>query len=1040
MEDSHAKDVHEVLSFFSVDASLGLSSTQVLQARTIYGRNELAPDEGTPFWKLVLKQFDDLLVKILIVAAVVDFIIALASGESGLSAFIEPLVIVAILVANATVGVVTETNAEKAIEELKAYEADVATALRDGRLTVIPAVDLVPGDVVEIAVGAKVPADLRLIQRFSSTFRVDQSILTGESGSVEKYLEPVRDRKAVYQDKTNLLFSGTVVTAGRARAVVVGSGQDTAIGKIRDAMAEAVDEMTPLKKKLDEFGSFLSKVIAVICVLVWVINIPRFGDPVHGNVVEGAIYYFKIAVALAVAAIPEGLPAVVTTCLALGTRKMAKRNAIVRSLPSVETLGCTTVICSDKTGTLTTNQMSVARLAVVQSASGDLLEFRVTGGTYAPEGSVLDAQGAPVPKPADHTSVLQTAACCALCNDSALSYDPDSGAYQRVGEATEVALRVLAEKVGLAGYANMPGALAHLSRRERTTFCNDYWQHEYHRITALEFSRSRKMMSVRCRRAGKDTLFVKGAPEAIFARCTHVLLDDGSGTAPMTSALRQALTERVNTYGSHHTLRCLALAFRSISHSNEQLTEADEAGLTLVGVVGMHDPPRPEAAAAVATCRKAGIRVIVVTGDNKATAEAVCRHVTAMDDDSAGISGYLSLTGTEFSNMSPADQADAVARLNVFSRVEPSHKSLLVDRLREQGHVVAMTGDGVNDAPALKRADIGIAMGSGTAVAKHAADMVLADDNFATIVVAVSEGRAIYANTKQFIRYMVSSNIGEVVAIFSAALIGLPEVLNPVQLLWVNLVTDGLPATALGFNAPDKDIMTSRPRRTEDGIVNRWLFVRYLVIGLYVGAVTCGGFAWWYTLAPGGPRLTWAEVTGSRKCDSEAACAVFKDRHPSTVAMTVLVVVEMFNALNALSENNSLLQLPPWSNLWLLGAIALSMALHCFILYVPPAALMFSVTPLSAAEWGAVVWLSFPVILVDEFLKYLTRNCMVAGRAGRLPRALSAVWERLTRALPRRTVRALALPQHQSGPVEDEVDVLLPKRNGTPPTMSLAAV
>ncbi|KAK9918863.1 hypothetical protein WJX75_007624 [Coccomyxa subellipsoidea] len=1038
MEDPHAKDVHEVLSYFSVDPASGLSSAQVVQARNIYGRNELAPDKGTPFWKLVLKQFDDLLVKILIVAAVVDFLIALASGESGLSAFIEPVVIIAILIANATVGVITETNAEKAIEELKAYEADVATALRDGRLTVIPAVELVPGDVVEIAVGAKVPADLRLIQRFSSTFRVDQSILTGESGSVEKYLEAVRDRKAVYQDKTNLLFSGTVVTAGRARAVVVGSGQNTAIGRIRDAMAESVDEMTPLKKKLDEFGSFLSKVIAVICVLVWVINIPRFGDPVHGNLMEGAIYYFKIAVALAVAAIPEGLPAVVTTCLALGTRKMAKRNAIVRSLPSVETLGCTTVICSDKTGTLTTNQMSVARLAIVQSADGDLTEFRVTGGTYAPEGSVLDAQGGPVETPADQASVLETAACCALCNDSSLTYDPDTGVYQRVGEATEVALRVLAEKVGLAGYSSMPEALAHLSHRERATFCNDYWQHEYHRISALEFSRDRKMMSVRCRRAGKDTLFVKGAPEAIFARCTHVLLNDGGGTAQMTSALMRALNERVMAYGSHHTLRCLALARKAIPSSNDQVTEDDEAGLTLLGLVGMHDPPRPEAAAAVATCRAAGIRVIVVTGDNKATAEAVCRHVGALDDSRAGISGTLSLTGAEFSEMSPAAQADAVARLNVFSRVEPSHKSLLVDRLRQQGHVVAMTGDGVNDAPALKRADIGIAMGSGTAVAKHAADMVLGDDNFATIVVAVSEGRAIYANTKQFIRYMVSSNIGEVVAIFSAALIGLPEVLNPVQLLWVNLVTDGLPATALGFNPPDKDIMTSRPRRTEDGIVNRWLFVRYLVIGLYVGAATCGGFAWWYIFAPGGPRLSWTEVTGSRRCDSEAACAVFKDRHPSTVAMTVLVVVEMFNALNALSENNSLLQLPPWRNLWLLGAIALSMVLHCFILYVPPAALIFSVTPLSAAEWGAVIWLSFPVILVDEFLKYLTRNCMVAGRAGRLPRVLSAAWERAARALPRRlrASSALELPQHHSGPAEDEVDVLLPKRNGdasTPP-------
>ncbi|CAL5220117.1 g2070 [Coccomyxa viridis] len=1032
MDLPHTKSAAEVLRHFSLDAKLGLTEVQVNEARAIYGNNELSPDKGTPFWKLVLKQFDDLLVKILLVAAVVDFVIALGSGEEGLSAFVEPLVILAILVANAIVGVVTETNAEKAIEELKAYEADVATALRDGRLHVIPASELVPGDIVEIAVGVKVPADLRLIELFSNVFRVDQSILTGESGSVEKSLAAVPDQKAVYQDKTCLLFAGTVVTAGRARAAVVGTGQNTAIGQIRDAMAEVDEELTPLKKKLDDFGTFLSKVIAVICVLVWVINIPRFADPVHGNWLQGALYYFKIAVALAVAAIPEGLPAVVTTCLALGTRKMAKRNAIVRSLPSVETLGCTTVICSDKTGTLTTNQMSVARLAVIHSGSGQLKEFRVTGSTYAPEGRVLTESGAPIQAPAEESAVLQTATCCALCNDSTLTYNNEKQEYQRVGEATEVALRVLAEKVGLPDYADMPASLEQLSKRERATFCNDYWHKEQQRISQLEFSRDRKMMSVRCRRQDQDTLFVKGAPEAVMARCTRAVANESGSTVALTDIMKQVLMDRVDSYGNHHTLRCLALASKPMPSSNEPVQAADEQDLTLLGVVGMHDPPRPEVAAAMQTCRMAGIRVIVVTGDNKATAESVCRHINALEESPASISGLCSLTGSEFTRLAPTEQASAVARLSVFARVEPSHKSNLVTRLKEQGHVVAMTGDGVNDAPALKRADIGIAMGSGTAVAKHAADMVLADDNFATIVVAIGEGRAIYANTKQFIRYMVSSNIGEVVAIFSAALIGLPEVLNPVQLLWVNLVTDGLPATALGFNPPDKDIMRNKPRRTEDGIVNRWLFVRYLVIGLYVGCVTCAGFAWWYTWAPTGPRLTWSELMKSRHCETEEMCAIFKDRHPSTVAMTVLVVVEMFNALNALSENNSLLQLPPWSNPWLLGSIALSMALHCFILYVPPAAAMFSVTALNASEWLAVLWLSFPVILVDEVLKYITRRWMQPGVG--LPRVFSLV---MKRCFPRRfrdsAAQALELPQHHSGPTDVEREGLLGKRNGSPP-------
>ncbi|KAK9840627.1 hypothetical protein WJX81_005487 [Elliptochloris bilobata] len=1053
MEDAYAREPSEVLAHFSVDASTGLTEQQILEARLVYGQNELAPDKGTPFWKLVLKQFDDLLVKILIAAAVVDLIIALINGESGLSVFVEPGVIVLILIANATVGVVTENNAEKAIEELKAYEADVAMVLRDKRLTVVPARDLVPGDIVEIAVGAKVPADMRVLNIFSSTFRADQSILTGESGSVAKFVDAVSTRKAVYQDKTCLLFSGTVITAGKARAVVVGTGPNTAIGKIRDAMAETVEELTPLKQKLEDFGQFLSKVIAGICLAVWLINIPRFNDPLHGGWVQGAVYYFKIAVALAVAAIPEGLPAVVTTCLALGTRKMAKRNAIVRSLPSVETLGCTTVICSDKTGTLTTNQMSVARVAVLHSSAVGLSDLSVTGSTYAPEGSVLDAAGQTIPHPADQPCLAQLAACAALCNDSSLYFSAEKGSYQRVGEATEVALRVLAEKVGLPGYAVMPGALASLGRQDRATFCNDHWQRELPKVSTLEFSRDRKMMSVRCRQGDRDLLFVKGAPESVLACCTHVLANDGSGTTALMEGMRDAVMGRVTAYGGAEALRCLALACKTLPLADAQVVPEDEAGLTLLGLVGMHDPPRPEVAPAIELCRVAGIRVIVVTGDNKATAEAVCRQIGVLRGD-AGTAGVpVSVSGLEFDELAQAEQQSAVEALTLFARVEPSHKSRLVELLKAQGHVVAMTGDGVNDAPALKRADIGIAMGSGTAVAKHAADMVLADDNFASIVAAVGEGRAIYANTKQFIRYMVSSNIGEVVAIFFAALIGMPEVLNPVQLLWVNLVTDGLPATALGFNPPDRDIMRSRPRRQEEGIIDRWLIVRYAIIGLYVGCATVAGFGWWFLSFSEGPRLTWYQLTRSTECRDEAACAVFRDLRPGTVAMTVLVVVEMFNALNALSENNSLLQLPPWRNPWLLGAIALSMALHCAILYVRPLSLLFSVTALGAAEWRAIIWLSLPVIAVDEVLKYVTRNHVAPYSGSPSARRASAnLADHLRRWLPRRMRRAMPLdlpthfsgedlwhaeePQHAAG----ETELLVGKRNGNNTGISSSAV
>lgn len=975
MEDAHCRDVEEVASYFSVDPNKGLSDFEVSKARARYGRNELAPEAGVPLWKLILKQFDDLLVKILLAAAVVDLIVALTNGESFWHALLEPSVILVILVANATVGVVTERNAEKAIEELKAYEAEAASVLRGGQMSVIPAAELVPGDVVEIAVGNQIPADIRLVEVYSNMLRVDQSVLTGESNSVVKTTKTVGNPKAVYQDKICILFSGTMVTSGRARGIVVGTGSNTAIGKIRDAMSDQDDVVTPLKAKLDEFGTLLSKIIAGICILVWIMNINRFKDPALGGWVSGAIYYFKIAVALAVAAIPEGLPAVVTTCLALGTRKMAQQNAIVRTLPSVETLGCTTVICSDKTGTLTTNMMSVVKACVVASAN-QLAEFDITGTTYAPDGVVLGRAGVVMRCPADSPCLFQSAMCAALCNDSTLAYSPATNTYQRIGEATELALRVFAEKIGLP--SSFGPAL-----KTKDTLTNKHWTERFKRVALLEFSRDRKMMSVLCSGDGRSVMLTKGAPESVLSRCTTALANNGDGVVPLTDSMRHQVAEVMESYGRRNALRCLGLAFKTPTKTMDQITPADEEGLTFLGLVGMHDPPRAECRSAVETCHAAGIRVVVVTGDNKGTAEAVARQVGALPPTNTmhgdGIKG-LSLTGVEFDELSGVAQSEAVGSMHVFSRVEPLHKLRLVELLKAQGHVVAMTGDGVNDAPALMKADIGVAMGSGTAVAKHAADMVLADDNFATIVSAVAEGRAIYNNTKQFIRYMISSNIGEVVAIFVAALLGIPEVLSPVQLLWVNLVTDGLPATALGFNKPDKDIMTRPPRRIDEPIVNGWLFIRYVVVGMYVGLATAIGFIWWFLWFQGGPRLSWSQLSSFQKCveaqakSSGYSCAVFSDESPKTISMSVLVVVEMFNALNNLSEDTSLLVIPPWDNKWLLGAISTSMALHLLILYFPPAAALFSVTPLNGAEWAMVLWLSAPVILVDEVMKYLSRH------------------------------------------------------------------
>ncbi|KAK9866315.1 hypothetical protein WJX84_004041 [Apatococcus fuscideae] len=567
----------------------------------------------------------------------------------------------------------------------------------------------------------------------------------------------------------------------------------------------------------------------------------------------------------------------------------------------------------------------------------------------------------------------------------------DKGVYQQVGEATEVALRVLAEKIGLPGYAQMPNAVEGLSKQERASFCNDYWQHTYSRVTTLEFDRNRKMMSTLCTNKARAVLFVKGAPESVLGRCNQVLASDGA-VLSLSSSIQSAVQETFASYGGQLALRCLGLAVQTLPSATQQVSIDDEKDLVWVGLVGLQDPPRAQVMPALEVCHQAAIRVVMVTGDNQATAESIAKQIGLLDPQQDDPSAAKSLTGAQFNAMSPEQQAEAAHDLCVFARVEPSHKTQLVELLKSQGHVVAMTGDGVNDAPALKRADIGIAMGSGTAVAKSAADMVLADDNFASIVAAVAEGRAIYNNTKQFIRYMVSSNIGEVIAIFTAALLGLPEVLTPVQLLWVNLVTDGLPATALGFNPQDHQSMHSRPRNIREGIVTRWLLIRYLIIGAYVGLATVGGSVWWYTSYKGGPRLTWHQVTSFQDCSTAGRgkgppCELAYDKSPTTMAMTVLVVVEMFNALNALSQDSSLLRLKPWANMWLLAAIAVSMLLHMFILYVPAFAAMFGVQALGWSEWKAVLWLSAPVVLLDEILKWVSRNVLDNSRQ---PNARSA--------------------------------------------------
>lgn len=991
MEDAHTKSGEEVCRFFNVGQD-GLTEAQVAKQREKYGFNEMPAEEGKSIWELILEQFDDLLVKILLMAAIISFVLALFEEHddqtAAVTAFVEPFVILLILIANATVGVWQERNAESAIEALKEYEPEMAKVVRSGvqGIQMIRARDLVPGDIVEVSVGDKIPADLRLLKIYSTTIRIDQSILTGESVSVIKHTDSVPDPRAVNQDKKNCLFSGTNVSSGKARGIVFSTGLDTEIGRIRTEMAETESEKTPLQQKLDEFGEQLSKVISIICVAVWAINIGHFNDPAHGGSwIKGAIYYFKIAVALAVAAIPEGLPAVITTCLALGTRRMAKKNAIVRSLPSVETLGCTSVICSDKTGTLTTNQMSVSKMFIAESASNDNInfnEFTISGSTYEPSGKVFFDGKEVNCAGGDFDALTELATICAMCNDSAVDYNDTKKVYEKVGEATETALIVLVEKMNVYGTPK-----SGLSPRDLGNVCNRVIQQKWKKEFTLEFSRDRKSMSSYCVPATGGShakMFVKGAPEGVLSRCTHVRVNNQK--VPLTAAMTQKIVEKCVQYGTgRDTLRCLALGTidNPIPPQNMNLEESSqfnkyERDITFVGVVGMLDPPRTEVLKSIRDCNHAGIRVIMITGDNKNTAEAIGRRIGLFteDEDTTGIS----FTGREFDDLPPEQQSEACRRAKLFARVEPSHKSKIVDILQSHGEITAMTGDGVNDAPALKKAEIGIAMGSGTAVAKSASEMVLADDNFASIVAAVEEGRAIYNNMKQFIRYLISSNVGEVVSIFVVAALGIPEALIPVQLLWVNLVTDGLPATALGFNPPDLDIMERHPRSANDGLISKWLFFRYLAVGTYVGVATVGASMWWFLLYEDGPQITYYQLTHWMRCEIEPEnfvdldCAVFEDNHPNAMALSVLVTIEMLNAVNSLSENQSLLVMPPWKNVWLCAAIALSMSLHFVILYVDIMATIFQITPLCVAEWVAVLKISIPVLFLDEILKFIARN------------------------------------------------------------------
>ena len=893
----------------------------------------------------------------------------------------------------------------------------------------------------------------RVVRLKTATIRLEQASLTGESVAVNKTTDPVSDAGCELQGKECVLFGGTSVSQGACVAVVIDTGMRTEMGKIQAQIQAAAEEEddTPLKQKLDQFGDQLTYMIGAICLAVWLMNYRMFiswkwggfADPFSITDVDfnfsKCTFYFKIAVALAVAAIPEGLPAVITTCLALGTRKMAKKNAIVRKLQSVETLGCTSVICSDKTGTLTTNNMSAVRLVVPKAptsaktpskiakkgAPGLLTSYAVQGTSYDPsDGGVVGLKGGAL-----DACVNAVSRICVMCNESTIELK--DGQFRCAGEPTEGALKVLAEKIGVDDSA-ANAKIVKLRSKDPAKGCGGvaaYHSSNGAKLATLEFDRGRKSMSVIVSDGagkGKNSLLVKGAPECVLERCTNVLLPDGS-VVSLSDDLRKDIIATVGEMSSN-ALRCLGFALKTGAElgklgsydgtethaAHKDLMdpakyESIESDLTFCGLAGLRDPPRPEVRGAIEDCKTAGIRVVVITGDNKLTAEAICADIGIFTNAKDAVG--RSFTGREFADMPLAKKKKTLSSPGgcVFSRAEPKHKQDIVRLLKDAGEIVAMTGDGVNDAPALKLADIGIAMGiTGTAVAKEASDMVLADDNFSSIVDAISEGRSIYNNMKAFIRYMISSNVGEVVSIFLTAALGMPEGLIPVQLLWVNLVTDGPPATALGFNPPDVDIMTKKPRRKDEDLISSWALVRYLVVGLYVGAATVGIFAVWYTRTEfwgidlsqdGHTPVTWHQLTHWGECDTWkgfpggkftaggeqytfTGCDYFHAGKvkASTLSLTTLVVIEMFNACNAISEDISLIVMPPWINPWLILAMFSSFALHFLILYVPALATIFSIVPLDFNEWLLVCAAAAPVWLIDEVLKFIGRNFVLEGK------------------------------------------------------------
>lgn len=877
----------EVLQKLNTDQN-GLQAEEANERRKKYGLNALAEKKGRSLFEKILAQFSDFLIVILLVSALISALM----GE-----VLDALLIIMIVFINAIFGLLQENKADKALEALAQMSAPKAKVLRNSKREYLSAKELVPGDIVILETGDSIPADLRLLE--TTNLEIQEAALTGESVASVKDAGFSGDDKTQLADRKNMAYMSTIVTYGRGIGVVVFTGMETEVGKIASAISTVDTSPTPLQIKLDSLGKKLGLGIIIISVLVFLTGLLRG--------LESPLELFMTAISLAVAAIPEGLPAVVTIVLALGMTRMSQKNAVIRKLLAVETLGTTTVICSDKTGTLTENQMTVVKIILPQGI------VAVTGNGYNPEGEFKVLEG----KDAGLNELLLAGL---LCNDSELVQNDDQ--YEIIGDPTEGSLVVAAAKNNLF---------------------KEELSHKYPRLLELPFDSNRKRMSTLINYHNTNRLLVKGAPDEMLKVTDQILINGKS--IPLTEDLRHYFL-KANESLADSALRILALAYKDLPSLPDKLDVFDESSLTFLGLMAMIDPPREEAKEAIKECQAAGITPKMITGDYPKTALAIARQIGLADDNNQV------LTGTELSELSDDDLQATVENVNIYARVSPEHKVRIVNALKANGHIVAMTGDGVNDAMALKKADIGISMGiTGTDVAKQTADMVLMDDNFASIVGAVKEGRIIYANIRKFVYFLLSCNFAEVLVIFISMLVGWPVPLLPIQLLWVNVLTDAFPALALGVEAGESDIMKRKPRSPIEPLLDRKLWRLVVIQALVVTTTTLLAFyIGLNTPAPNSLALG------------------------RTMAFLTLINGELLRAFSSRSEQISLIKLGLFSNKVMLLAILGSILLLLPVLFIPTLAEAFSLVSLSTSQWLWGLSLGLLPLVTGEIQKVLLKR------------------------------------------------------------------